>query len=373
MTTASGAGRSERELADARFRVAVEGSPSGMLLADAQGRIVMANRQVERLFGYSHDELLGRPVEVLVPGRFRPAHERHRAAFAAQPEVRPMGAGRDLAGVRKDGTEFPVEIGLNPLETDEGPMVLASIVDISGQQALERQLAHAEKLNALGQLSAGVAHEINTPLSNISLLAESVLRRSTDESVRQKMDGILAQVDASSRIVNGLLEFSRRREPLPTRVDLGEAIEATVEFVRAKVPGEVELSFDRPAESLLVLGDSGQLHQVFTNLFLNASEAMDGHGVVRTSVSFEPPTTSRPPAGDTRGRVVVTVEDSGPGIPPSVLPHIFEPFFTTKSDRGGTGLGLSVVHGIVRSMGGQIEASNADGAGARFRIRLPRA
>ena len=353
-------------LAEERFRVAVEGSPSGILLADRTGRIVLVNRQVEALFGYRREELVGESVEKLVPGRFRAAHAQLREGFFGAPETRPMGAGRDLWGVRKDGREFPVEIGLNPLETEEGPMVLASIIDISRQRAMERQLLQTEKLTALGQLSAGVAHEINTPLANITLVAESVRRRSTDDWVQRRMETVVSQVESCARIVKGLLDFARQQEPKIRPVNAGDAVRQAIEFVRAKVSPDVRFEANGVDDGIWVLADEFQLRQVLTNLFLNASEAMEGRGSIRVSVRHEPSPGRDPPANE----VVFDVEDSGPGIPLEVLPHLFEPFYTTKSDRGGTGLGLSVVHGIVQSFGGRIVATNGAVAGARFRVHL---
>jgi diguanylate cyclase (GGDEF)-like protein/PAS domain S-box-containing protein len=142
----------ERKRVAERFRLAVESAPNAMVMADGQGKIVLVNSQGMKMFGYKGEELLGQLVEVLVPQRFRGGHPEHRTGFSARPQARPMGGGRDLYAVRKDGSEFPVEIGLNPIETDEGPLVLSAIVDITARKAAEeeiRRLATSDPLTGL--------------------------------------------------------------------------------------------------------------------------------------------------------------------------------------------------------------------------------
>ena len=153
----------------------VESAPNGILAIDAEGRIVLVNSQTERMFGYARDELLGATVEMLLPDRLRETHPAHRKSFFTDPRVRRMGVGGDLFGRRKDGSEVPVEIGLNPMETVDGVLILSSIVDISERKAAAEQLqrhqtemAHVARLSTMGEMAAGLAHEINQPLSAIT-------------------------------------------------------------------------------------------------------------------------------------------------------------------------------------------------------------
>jgi len=155
-----------------RFRLVVESAPNAIVMIGPTGFIEMVNAQTERVFGYSRNELLGQPVEMLVPERYRHKHPGLRTAFFAGPESRPMGAGRDLYGLKKDGSEFPVEIGLNPIETDEGTMVLSAVVDISARKRKEERihaaisrLAHMNRVATAGELSASIAHEVSQPLA----------------------------------------------------------------------------------------------------------------------------------------------------------------------------------------------------------------
>ncbi|HVP14369.1 MAG TPA: PAS domain S-box protein, partial [Terriglobales bacterium] len=154
------------------FRLAFVLSPSGMLAVNETGAILLVNREVERLFGYSRDELVGQSADLLVPQRMRKLHPVLRRGFHHDPVARPMGAGRELFGVRKDGSEFPVEIGLNPVHTDRGLLVFASIVDVTRRQQLEEQLRQSQKLETIGTIAGGIAHDFNNLLLGVMGHAE---------------------------------------------------------------------------------------------------------------------------------------------------------------------------------------------------------
>src|SRR5206468_9002389 len=163
-----------RKQADEKFRLAVEASPSGIVLVDGEGKIVLVNTQTEKMFGYSRGELIGQSVEMLVPKRFGANHPAHRAKFMAIPKTRAMGAGRELFARRKDGTEFAIEIGLNPIQTADGVLVLAAVADITArkqaeEEALQRreEISHLSRVAVMGELTASIAHELNQPLSGI--------------------------------------------------------------------------------------------------------------------------------------------------------------------------------------------------------------
>jgi signal transduction histidine kinase len=204
-----------------------------------------------------------------------------------------------------------------------------------------------------------VAHEINTPLANVMLLAETLRRRTEDPWVLHRLDGMTEQIEVASRIVRGLLDFARREPPHPTHLDLVEVAKESVAFLRGKQSADVDLEETYPATEVPILGDRGQLMQVLTNILNNAYDAMAGKGTIRVSVRWD-------------GRLAeLEIIDQGPGILPDDMPHIFEPFFTTKPEGQGTGLGLAICHGIVMSHHGAITARNVPGAGAGFLISLP--
>jgi len=350
----------ERRHAEEQFRLVVESSPNGLLMVDEQGAICMVNRQIDQLFGYERDELIGQPVEMLVPQRMRSHHVGDRAEFIAHSESRAMGRGRDLFGVRKDGTEFPLEIGLNPIQTPDGMRVLASVVDITERKHIQKQLRQAERLAELGTLASGMAHEIGTPMNVILGRAEYLIQRTADEGTKKGLTTIVTQVERITKVMNQLLAFARRRTPERRAVDLGEIVDDSLEMFQERIAHscitvEKTIEADMPP----VHADRDQLIQVLINLVVNSLHAMPEGGRLRLSLDRE------------NNHVRLGVSDTGHGMPEEIRSKIFDPFFTTKDFGKGTGLGLTVVKGIVEEHGGTIAVESIVGQGTTFWIRLP--
>lgn len=349
----------ERKRAEEQFRLAVESSPSGMLMVDEHGGILLVNAQIENQFGYSREELLGRPVEMLLPAALHARHRGHRDAFFAHPEPRQMGKGRDLFGLRKDGKEIPVEIGLNPIRTAGGLRVLASVVDITERKKIEEQLRRTERLAELGTLASGMAHEIGTPMNVILGRAEFLMRKTEDDAIKKGLGTIVSQVERITKIMNQLLTFARRRPsergPMMLRGTVEDSLEILQERLRKHgIKVETHLQDIRPVHA-----DPDQMSQVLLNLFINAIHAMPEGGILRIALAEQD------------GTAVLTVRDTGCGIPKKDLEQIFLPFFTTKEVGKGTGLGLTVVHGIIQEHGGTITVDSEPGQGTTFTIALP--
>lgn len=341
------------------FYESFRSSTNPMQLTDAQGIMIDVNPAYERVYGYSRAECIGQRPS-LVRSRHTPAEVYERMWKDLTDPQRGYWSGEVLNRDRQ-GRERPVLLTITAIRTPAGEVThyLGVAVDLSEQRSWELRAAHADKLASVGQLAAGVAHEINTPLANVMLVAESLRRRSQDPWVLSRLDTMTEQIDVAARIVRSLLDFARRETPHVTELDLVSVARESVEFLKGKQSADVEVEEAYPSGPVLVLGDRGQLMQVLTNILNNAYDAMTGKGVIRLRVR----------AKDDRAEIEIV--DSGPGISLESLPHIFEPFYTTKPEGQGTGLGLAICHGIVQSHHGSIVARNVPGAGAGFLISLP--
>ena len=351
-----------QELSDSeqQFRLIVEAAPNGMLLVDERGTIMMVNASALRQFGYERDEVLGKSVEMLIPVSSRFGHRQHRAGFSKAPETRSMGGGRELFGLRKDGSEIPVEIGLTPIQTATGMGVVASILDITERKRLEMRLRRAERLAELGTLASGMAHEIGTPMNVILGRAEYLLQRTADEGMKKGLATIVTQVERITKVMNQLLTFARRKPSERRAVDLGEIVDDSLEMFEERI-AHSRVTVDKSIESSLppVLADRDQLIQVLINLVMNSLHAMPEGGRLGLSLGRE------------NRHVRLGVSDTGHGMPEEICSKVFEPFFTTKDFGKGTGLGLTVVKGIIEEHGGTIAVESVVDKGTTFWIRLP--
>lgn len=351
-----------QELSDSeqQFRLIVEAAPNGMLLVDERGTIMMVNTSALYQFGYERDELLGKSVEMLIPGPSRFGHRQHRAGFQKAPEKRLMGGGRELFGLRKDGSEFPVEIGLTPFQTSKGMGVVASILDITERKRMEMQLRRTERLAELGTLASGMAHEIGTPMNVILGRAEYLLQRTDDEGMKKGLATIVTQVERITKVMNQLLAFARRRTPERRAVDLGEIVDDSLEMFEERI-AHSRITVEKTIESSLplVCADRDQLIQVLINLVMNSLHAMPEGGRLGLSLDRE------------NRHVRLSVSDTGHGMPEEICSKVFDPFFTTKDFGKGTGLGLTVVKGIIEEHGGTIAVESVVDKGTTFWIRFP--
>ncbi|MGZ4340186.1 MAG: two-component system sensor histidine kinase NtrB [Gaiellaceae bacterium] len=327
--------------------------PIPLTVGDARDRRVLsANQAFLDLIGFERDEIIG----VTPPYPWWDPQESARTGFEP-------GSVATRIYRCKDGSPLPVEVASHGIPGDDGEteLLLGVITDLTEQQRLDQQLVQSGKLAAIGELAAGVAHEINNPLFAILGLTEFLLKESDEGSrARQRLELIQQTGLEIKEIVRALLDFARENAEERHVIPLEDVVHSTVDLVRrTNAHKGVELADTYAAPDALVNASPNQLKQIFLNLIANARQAMPLGGTVRVEVRR---------AGD---HVIASVSDDGPGIEPAVLERIFEPFFTTKRQSGGTGLGLSVSLGIAESHGGSLTASSQVGKGAAFTLRLP--
>ena len=356
-------------LAEERFRLVVEASPSGIVLMNGEGRVVLVNAETERLFGYTREELTGQPVEMLVPERLRGDHPAYRAGFLAAPRARAMGFGRELFARRKDGTEFTAEIGLSPVPHEDGPLVLAAVVDVTARKRdeaemlrLRAELAHAGRMSTMAQLATGLAHELNQPLGAIlrnAEAAELLLAKSPPdlEEVRAILADICRDDHRAGEVIDHMRALLKRRGLERVKLDVAELVDEVLVLVQPDAASrQVRLGVEVPKALPPVRGDRVHLQQVLLNLILNGMDAMAEVPAERRRLVV------RARQADA-GTVELAIADAGPGVSAAKLARLFEPFFTTKPD--GLGLGLPISATIVGAHGGRIWADSGP-AGATF-------
>ena len=347
--------------AEDRFRLAVESCPSSMVMTDDAGVIVLVNTETERLFGYQRDELIGRNMEMLVPERLRSGYLQRRAALAHNPRPVRFGEGWNLFGRRRDGSEFPAEIGLNPIRAREGLFVLAVVIDISERKRMDR---------LKDEFVSTVSHELRTPLTSIAGSLGLLVGGAAGELPEAALRLIRIAQNNSQRLVrliNDILDIEKIESGQTVfkfrRIDARGLVEQVIDANRGFADSfGVRVRFDSgPAGEIYV--DADRLAQVLTNLLSNA-------------IKFSPPDTEAVVGIEDRdGTLRITFRDRGPGIPDEFRPRIFEKFAqadaTSERKKGGTGLGLSIARQIVLRLGGTIGFEDAPGGGTIFFVELP--
>lgn len=328
----------------------IESSPAGIAVLDRDGTILSTNGPFAELVGEPRDRLAGRRVGEVLP-------------VEPLPET---GSGLlEVSYCDPAGAEHHLQLSTSTYAAGHGEasrdLTVLLVHDVSERVAMERALREKDRLAALGVLAAGVAHEVNTPITGISSYAQMLLADTPEDDPRREiLQKVERQTFRAARIVNNLLDFARNRDEESRPVDLVPVVREALDLLdtrRAKKG--VRLEFELPDEPLVILGSDGEMQQVLTNLCLNSLDAMPEGGTLTVSAERRD------------GRALVTIQDTGTGISPTQLEKIFEPFFSTKLQRGGTGLGLPISHDIIQRHGGDIHVESDLGTGTRFCIELP--
>lgn len=353
----------------------LESAAQAIISIDRGGRIVLVNHRAEEMFGYSREELLGNRIELLLPESVRAAHTRQRDHYFTSPHARPMGIGMDLAGRRRDGSQFPVEVSLSFVEVEEGTFAIAFVSDIGQRKRLEEQLMHAQKMEAVGRLAGGVAHDFNNMLTVITGYNRMILEElSALDPLRSYADEIQQAAERAAALTNQLLAFSRRQIMRPRIVNVNAVIGQTEKMLRRLIGEDIELVLNLHPDAGNIKADPNHLEQAIVNLAVNSRDAMPAGGriTIETGNTSLDENYAKTHAGVVPGDfVMIALTDTGHGMDAATRSRIFEPFFTTKEKGKGTGLGLATVYGMVKQTGGDIWVYSEPGSGTTFKLYFP--
>jgi PAS domain S-box-containing protein len=359
---------------EARQGAILEAAHDAIITMDQHLNIREFNPAAEHMFGYNRMNILGRNVDLLLPLSERATQLGYLTQYMVSGDGALAGRQLEMTAVRADGTEFPVELTVARVSGDRSSLLTGFIRDVTERKALEQQLRQSQKLEAIGRLAGGVAHDFNNVLMSIMGSADLLLMElpGSDTGTRDEVSEIKESVRRGASLTRQLLAFSRRQSTSPRVFELGEVIAGMDTMLRRLIGPEVEFDIVRSA-SVRVVADPAQIEQVALNLVINARDAMpDGGRLVVTidEVALDDMVAAAQEARPGHyGRL--SVSDTGTGIDEQTRAKLFEPFFTTKEQDKGTGLGLSIVYGIVKQSGGHISVVSEPGQGATFLIYLP--
>lgn len=343
-----------------RLEAIIESAVDGIIAIDAAGTIESVNRAAIEIFGYEREELVGQPVTMLMPSPYREEHDDYLSRYLETGERRIIGIGREVSGRRKDGSEFPLYLAVSEGRHDEHRVFTGIVRDLTDLRVAEERARAAEQLASLSLITAGIAHDIGTPM-NVILGYADMLRDSLDDPKdRRRAEIISEQVRRVTNLIETLLNIARPHKMIRAPLAIDEVLDHALEFFREKLRARgVEVERDYRAAPRID-GDKDRLEQMFLNLVVNAADAMPKGGKLSVSV-----------APHEEAGVVVRLRDTGHGVSRDSLDQIFEPFHTTKAPGEGTGLGLVVCRSIVLDHGGAIEVESEEGQGTCFTLRFP--
>lgn len=352
---------SELAVSEDRFRDIVENSADAIITINADNQIQSWNKGAENIFGWTSKEIIGHSIGILIPESLLKAGELMCLAYGIQHDgfVKNYSTER----IRKDGLIIPVHLTESVLHDSRNAVIGRSQVirDISEIKKIEHQMRQSERLVTLGHLAAGVAHEIGNPLTSISSLVQLMERHSKSTNEKNQLARVRVNIERISKIVRELVDFTRPNLTRVSRVQVNDVVENAVGLLRYdERTHSVNIHLDLEKDLAQIKASPDKLHQVIVNLVINSLDAAKDHG---DSIWIK--------TANQNGAICITVKDNGSGMTPDVVEKIFEPFFTTKEVGRGTGLGLSVSHGIITSMKGTITVDSEINQGTTFTIRIP--
>jgi two-component system sensor kinase FixL len=351
----------ESELAlnvsEARWRAVIESAVDGIIVIDSSGRIEAFNAAAERLFGYREADVTGRNVNVLMPPPYHAEHDGYIARYLATGVPKIIGYGREVTGLRRDGTTFPVHLAVADMTVNGERKFTGILHDLTARVRLEEQLRERTAMARLGEMAAVIAHEVKNPLAGIRGAIQVVgSRLPADSREAVVVKEVIARIDGLNDLIKDLLLFARPPKPRPTTVDVAALVSATASLL-ANDPTTANVRVEIQGVAPPIMADPDLLRIVFVNLLVNSAHAMQGSGVIRVSVTNAGPFCQ------------VAFQDSGPGIPSDIRDKVFTPFFTTKSK--GTGLGLTTVKRLIDAHTGHVDIHCPPAGGTIVTVQLP--
>ncbi len=341
----------------ARLRSIIDSAVDGIIVIDDQGRIEAFNPAAERLFGYNERDVVGRNVSVLMPSPYHEEHDTYLARHLATGVQKIIGTGREVTGLRRDGSTFPLHLSVGKMTVGGERKFTGILHDLSARVRIEEQLREQTSLARLGEMAAVIAHEVKNPLAGVRGAIQVIgTRLPRDSKDALMITEILSRIDALDELMKDLLLFARPPQPKLVPVDLAMLVAATVELLRGD-PAIRDVRITVEGAPARVLADAQLLKIVFVNLLVNAAHSMRGHGAIHVALTSIADTCQ------------IAFTDEGPGIPPEVLEKIFVPFFTTKTR--GSGLGLPTARRLVEAHRGKITIACPPDGGTIVTIQLP--
>ncbi|MBI5186849.1 MAG: response regulator [Nitrospinae bacterium] len=370
----------ERRLheSEERFRIIASTANDAIIMADENGKASYWNPAAERIFGFSAAEIIGRELSgFIIPDRFYDGHLKGFRQFKSTGAGPLIGATVELAGLRKNGEEFPLELSVASIRIGDNWHAVGTIRDITERKKLESQIRQKQKMEAIGALAGGIAHDFNNILTGIIGYTEIAMDELPEESqARGDLEQVFKAGQRAKDLVAHILAFSRQSEKEMKPIQFHLILKEALKLLRASLPSNIEIREKIDKEADVVMADPTQMHQVIVNLCTNAAHAMREKGGVMEVIlqpfevdgMFSRSHANLKPGSHLR----LSVSDTGHGMEKAILERIFEPFFTTKQKDGGSGMGLAAVYGIVQSHSGAINAYSEPGKGSVFHVYLPR-
>jgi PAS domain S-box-containing protein len=355
---------------EARLRTILDTAVDAFISINAAGIVESFNAAAERMFGFTADEVVGRNVSMLMPPPYEHEHDEYLRRYLATGVRRIIGIGREAIARRKDGSSFPIDLAVGEATIDGQSVFTGVVRDLTERKKLETNLLRAQRMELVGSLAGGIAHDLNNVLAVILTAAGNLQLDLPDAERRQVLDELMAAARRGITVVRQIVSFARGVAPRPGPLAAGPLLHDFERLLRHLLPRSITVHWPVPQTLPDLAGDEPQFYQVLLNLCVNARDAMPSGGTLTVRIERADIPTTESAVGPSEF-VVFHVEDTGVGIPAEKLDTIFEPFFTTKPPGKGTGLGLATVRDLVRGLGGFVRVVSTLGHGTRFSVFWP--